>query len=215
MIGFIERQLDPPDILGELLFGLIMVLTLTLGAAVASGYQRGLIVAAIGCNVAWGVIDAVLAVMGSRYTRHRHGRLVRAIGAARDEKSALAAIRDEFESGVEVDSRPEDREQLYRSIHAVFAHARPRRMAIDKQDILTALAVFVLVVAPALPAVLPFLIVGNPHHALRISNALLVGLLFVVGYLWGRHLELQPWLSAIGFTAIGVALVAIAIALGG
>jgi len=214
-VTFIERQLDPPDILGELLFGLIMVLTLTLGAAIASGYERGLIVAAIGCNVAWGVIDAVLVVMGSRYARHRHGRLVRAIRAAHDEKSALAAIRDEFESGVEVESRPEDREQLYRSIHTVFAHARPRRMTLGRDDWLTALAVFVLVVAPALPAVLPFLVVDDPHRALRLSNALLVGLLFVVGYLWGRHLEIQPWLAAFVFTAIGVALVAIAIALGG
>lgn len=212
---FIEQQLDPPDILGEILFGLIMVLTFTLGAAIASGYERGLIVAAIGGNVAWGVIDAVLVVMGSRYARHRHGRLVRAIRSARDEESALAAIRDEFESGVDVESRPEDRELLYRSIHTVFAHARPRRMALGKDDWLTALSVFVLVVAPALPAVLPFLVVENPHHALRVSNALLVGLLFVVGYLWGRHLEIQPWLGAFVFTAIGVALVAVAIALGG
>jgi hypothetical protein len=214
-VSFIERQLDPSDILGEILFGLIMVLTLTLGAAIASGYERGLILAAIGCNVAWGVIDAVLVVMGSRYARHRHGRLVRAIRSARDEKQALALIRDEFESGVEVESRPEDRERLNRSIHEVFAHARPRRMTLGKDDWLTAVAVFVLVVAPALPAVLPFLFVENPHHALRLSNALLIGLLFVVGYLWGRHVDLHPWLAAFVLTALGVALAGIAIALGG
>ena len=62
--------------------------------------------AAIGCNVAWGVIDAVLVVMSSRYARRRRGRLMRVIHAARDESSALAVIRDEFESGVEATTRP-------------------------------------------------------------------------------------------------------------
>ncbi len=57
------RTLEPAESLGEIVFGLIMVLTFTLGAAVAGGYERGLLLAAVGCNVAWGVIDAVLFVM--------------------------------------------------------------------------------------------------------------------------------------------------------
>lgn len=213
-MSFIQRHLDPSEILGEILFGMIMVLTFTLGAALAGGYERGLILAAIGCNVAWGVIDGVLVMMSSRYTRRRRGHLVRAIQAARDEASALAAIRDEFES-VAVETRPEDSEQLYRSIHAFLARAKPIPMSVTRADWMTGLAVFVLVVATALPAALPFFVVADPHLALRLSNALLVALLFVVGWLWGRHIQMRPWLSGLIATTLGVALVAIAIALGG
>lgn len=214
-MSFILRHLDPSEILGEILFGLIMVLTFTLGASVAGGYERGLILAAAGCNVAWGVIDAALVVMSGRYLRRRRGQLVRAIREARDEASALAAIRDEFESGVAVEARPEDREQLYRSIQALFARAKPLPMHLTRDDWMTGLVVFVLVAATALPAALPFLLIEDPHLALRLSNALLVALLFAIGWRWGRHIRVHALLSALTLTAIGVALVAIAIALGG
>jgi VIT1/CCC1 family predicted Fe2+/Mn2+ transporter len=214
-MSFITNSLDPSEILGELLFGLIMVLTFTLGAAVAGGYERGLLLAAVGCNVAWGVIDAALFVLSSRYARRRRGRLVRAIHDAPDESAALAAIRDEFEDGIQATTRTDDRERLYRSIYALFANAQPLPMTIGRPDLVAAFAVFLLVVATALPAAIPFFFVEDPHLALRISNALLVVLLFVIGWRWGRHIGLSPWLVAATLTALGVALVAVAIQLGG
>jgi VIT1/CCC1 family predicted Fe2+/Mn2+ transporter len=214
-VSFIARYLDPAEILGEFLFGLIMVLTFTLGAAVAGGYERGLLLAAIGCNVAWGVIDGMLVVMSNRYTRRRRGLLVREISAATDEGRALAAIREEFESGVSADARPEDRERLYRSLYGFYSRAQAIPMTITGADLATWFAVFVVVVASALPAVLPFLVISDPHDALRASNALLIILLFVAGWHYGRHIDVPPWLAGLVLTAIGVALVAIAIVLGG
>jgi VIT1/CCC1 family predicted Fe2+/Mn2+ transporter len=214
-MAFFTQHLDPSEILGEILFGMIMVLTFTLGAAVAGGYERGLLLAAVGCNVAWGVIDAALFVLSSRYARRRRGRLVRTIHAARDEASALAAIRDEFEPAIHATTQSEDRERLYRSIHALFSHAEPLRMTLGRADLLAGLAVFLIVSLTALPAALPFFLIDDPQHALRASNALMVGLLFVVGWRWGRHLELPAFPVALGMTAIGVALVAVAIRLGG
>jgi hypothetical protein len=160
-MSFIQRQLDPAEILGEILFGLIMVLTFTLGAALAAGYERGLLLGAIGCNVAWGVIDGVLLV------------------------------------------------------HALLSHAQPMPMTLSRDDWMTGLAVFVLVVAPALPAALPFFVVRDPHLALRLSNALLIALLFAIGWRWARHIELRRWLSGLVLMTLGMILVAIAIALGG
>ena len=62
MNRFVRRYLDPASRLGEILFGLIMVLTVTLpvGFAVAEGRRgvRQLLLAAIGSCVAWGIIDA-------------------------------------------------------------------------------------------------------------------------------------------------------------
>jgi hypothetical protein len=64
MSRFTRRHLDPASRLGEILFGLIMVLavTLTAGLRGAEGKAgvRQLLLAAIGSNVAWGIIDAVM-----------------------------------------------------------------------------------------------------------------------------------------------------------
>ena len=62
--GFLKRYLDPASRMGEILFGLIMVLTMTLtaGLTVDSGPAgvRQLLHAAVGCNIVWGIIDAVM-----------------------------------------------------------------------------------------------------------------------------------------------------------
>jgi len=214
-MSFIHRHLDPGESLGEVLFGLIMVLTFTLGAALAGGHERGLLLAAIGCNVAWGVIDGVLFVMSSRFARRRRARLIRAIRGANDDAAAIAVIRDELEPGLQALTRPEDRDRLYRSVHALMAHAEPMPMRFDRADWMAGLAVFVLVAATAVPAALPFLLVDDPHLALRLSNGLLVALLFAVGYRWARFVDLNPWVAGLTLTALGVILVAVAIALGG
>jgi VIT1/CCC1 family predicted Fe2+/Mn2+ transporter len=77
------------------------------------------------------------------------------------------------------------------------------------------MTVFVLVSATALPAVLPFLVLDNPAIALRASNALLVLLLFVTGYWWGHFTDVSRWGFALTVTALGLTMVAVAIALGG
>jgi len=54
--------------MSEVLFGLIMVLTFTGSLSVAEAGRdevRTMLIGALGCNLAWGIIDAVLYLMGS------------------------------------------------------------------------------------------------------------------------------------------------------
>jgi len=214
-MSFFERALDPAESLGEILFGLIMVLTFTLGASVAGGWERGLILAAVGCNVAWGVIDGALFLMSRLFARSRRGRLIRAIRQAPDTAAAVDAIRREMEPGLEPVTEAADRERLYRSVHALIARGTPTPVGLRRDDWMGALAVFLLVTATALPAAAPFLVLENPHLALRVSNGLLIALLFLVGYRWARHTDANPWGAGFAALGLGVLLVAVAIALGG
>ncbi len=63
-----KRLLDPTERLSEILFGLIMVLSFTCSFSVATergrADVRNMLVAALGCNLAWGIIDAVFYLMG-------------------------------------------------------------------------------------------------------------------------------------------------------
>lgn len=213
--------LEPEESLNEIIFGLVMMLSFTLAAGLAtrSGEAGGvgtLLLAAIGANVAWGIIDAALSLMGKLFDRRRQVRLLRALRAAPNEEAALAKIRNQLDSTLESIAQTADREQLYRTILATLTHGTlPKLGGIRRDDWLAALAVFCLVAASIIPAVLPFLFIGDVWLALRISNALLIGLLFFTGYHWARYIDINPWLAGLGLMTLGLVLVAIAIALGG
>jgi len=186
-------HLDPDESLGEILAGLIMVLTFTLAAGVATrGAQDGvrtLLLAAVGCNLAWGIIDAVFYVMTNAFVRRRRARLFRAVSAAASEDAALATIRHELDPELEAITRPEDRERLYRGIHVLLANGKPLRTGVTRDDLLGAFVIFCLVFATTLPAALPFLFVRDPWLALRISNLLLIGCVFIVGFHWAQYVN--------------------------
>ena len=78
-----------------------------------------------------------------------------------------------------------------------------------------ALASFVLVFFSSVPAALPFLWIDEPWFALRISNAILIALLFGVGYRWARHTSLPPFRFGFSLMVGGLLMVLLAIALGG
>src|SRR4051794_34344318 len=87
-VSFVGR-LDPDESFGEILAGLIMVLTFTLAAGVMSrdgeDGAHTVLFAAIGCNLAWGIIDAVFYIMTNAFVRRRRARLFRAVSAAANE----------------------------------------------------------------------------------------------------------------------------------
>ena len=61
-----DRILEPVERLSEILFGLIMALTIigAVSVATADRFQiRTMVIAALGCNVAWGIIDAGMYLM--------------------------------------------------------------------------------------------------------------------------------------------------------
>ena len=112
-----QRHLDPGDRLAEILFGLIMVLTITLGAGVAlkddPGLARESLIAAVGCNIAWGIIDGAFYIMASLLERGRRARLVAAVKAAPDEAAALAVISRALDDRLEGLAAGDDRARVY------------------------------------------------------------------------------------------------------
>jgi len=145
--ALIQRYLDPGEALGEVLFGLIMALSFTVGARLLMTKEEfhptELAVAAVGCNIAWGVIDAVLFVLGILFHRSQRARFYRTLRSVRNEAEALAIVGDEF--GLEDEPlaiRPEDRSRLYEAILTLGAHAAPARARLLRRDFWAALAVF-------------------------------------------------------------------------
>jgi hypothetical protein len=216
---FVERHLDPASRLGEVLFGLIMVLTVTLtaGLTAAEGAEgvRQLLQAALGCNIAWGIIDGIMYVMNCMTERAEKARLVLAIQHAPDPGAALDVVRNEIEPRFETLTGAEDREALCRSILQYLTHSEVPKIRVTGEDLYGALACFWLVFVSCLPVALPFLIFSQPTPALRASNVLLIAMLFVAGQKWAQYAHTNRLVAGLVMVAIGLSLVGVAVLLGG
>ena len=92
-----NRVLDPMDRIGEVLFGLIMALTFTctLGVLTADRLEvRTMLVGAIGCNLAWGIIDAAVFLMARFNEQGRSIMQLRALRKAADVGAGQHMIAD-------------------------------------------------------------------------------------------------------------------------
>lgn len=217
--GFFATHLDPGGIFGEILFGLIMVLTFTLGAGLTAedGPEgvRMLLIAALGCNIAWGIIDGAMYIMGCLLDRGRRNRMLLALKNVKDEDAALEAIGEEMDGPLTSFTSEEERNALYRDIWRISARAQPDKPKIGKDDWMGGLASALLVILTALPGAIPFVFMDDKLQSLRASNYILLGLLFFCGYFWAKFTGVNRVLAGLAMTLIGVVLVVAAILLGG
>jgi hypothetical protein len=218
--SFTARYLDPGSHMGEILFGLIMTLTFTLAAGIVIQEEgragaREMLIGILGCNLAWGIIDGVLYVLGQVFERGRFRRIGVNLRHATTAEDARQMVADELDESLGAVTDGPTRERLYQSIvdHVRSVPAMPNR--VRRQDLLGGLAAGWLVFACSFPAVLPFMFLDDPRLALRVSNAILLGLLFFVGWRAARHTLARPWIAGIVFLLVGALLVAVAIPLGG
>jgi len=217
--SFVRRYLDFTEILGEVLFGLIMVLTFTLGAGliVKEGAEATsqMLWGILGCNVAWGIIDGAMYVMNSIFERSRKARLLQSIQKAASEEDALALIGRELDPGLESITSLEERTHLYRAVLNRLVKVTPEWTRVKKEDVYGAIAIFWLVFLPTLSTVVPFLVFRDRFLALRVFNLLLLTMLFLVGCRWARVTHSNPWIVGSIMLLVGLVMVAIAMALGG
>lgn len=211
-----ERVLDPVERLSEVLFGLIMAMTFTGSIHAASaGHEeyRTMLFGAIGCNVAWGLVDAVMYVLTDLVERNRGRVLLRALHAEPRAEAAHALIAgvlpDRIAEAITTDELESLRLRLER-LPVPMGSAGP-----TARTLRGAFGVFLLVALSTFPLVLPFLIVSDPVRALRFSHATALVLLFLVGSAFGRFSGQRPLVTGLGMVSIGVVLVLLTIALGG
>ena len=210
-----KRLLDPIDRISEILFGLIMALTFTgtLEATAGAEDVQMLLVGTIGCNIAWGLVDAVMFLIATLTERGRNLVTVRTVRAAARAEDAHALIGDALPRVVTGLLTPADFERL--RVGLVDLPALPARPWLERDDWLRAVAVFLLVFLSTFPVVIPFLFISDVTTALRASNLVAIVMLFVAGYTLARHGGFRPLVTGGSMVLLGVTLVGVAIALGG
>jgi VIT1/CCC1 family predicted Fe2+/Mn2+ transporter len=206
--------LDPVDRSSEVLFGLIMALTFTTTFEVATAGRsdvRTMLIGALGCNLAWGLVDGVMFVVTRSVERYRFHSTIRALQAA-PESRARQILEHELPDGWGQLLDGQDLERLAGRARAATLPAVP---GVTAEDLRGGLAVLLLCFFATLPVALPFLLMGNLYRAARVSDAVGILMLFVIGRRLGRFCGRSPMLVGLIMVAIGVALSAVAIRLGG
>ncbi len=210
-----KRVLEPADRISEGLFGLIMVLTFTGSLSIAEAGRddvRAMLIGALGCNVAWGIIDGVLYVMGCIAERARGSRLFRAVRDAGTPEQARQALAAEL-PGMAVVIEPAEMASIQQRLRQ--RPEPPSSGRAHPEDWRGAVAVFLLVFGTTFPVAIPFLVMDSAGPALRTSNLIAVVMLFLLGCAFGRITGRRPWPMGIAMVVLGAALVGMTMALGG
>lgn len=208
--------LDPVERTSEIIFGLIIALSFTGTLSVAAeGRQelRILLLAALGANAAWGIVDGVMYVVNSLLNRNRARIQLLAIRRCPDPEAGRQLLADGLLASVAAHLRPEDLERARLGILSVATN--PPRPSVTGREIIGAVGVFLLVFLSILPVALPFALIHDPGVALRTSNAVAMAMLYLAGHRLGKFGGFAPWRTGLAMLAVGGMLVLITLALGG
>ena len=211
-----NRALEPMERISEVLFGLIMVLTYTgtLSVVTADRIQiRTMLIGALGCNLAWGIIDAGMYLMARLHDQGRNILILRTARDTTNPDAAQQAIANALPPLL-ASTLPQEQLEFMRAKLRQLPEP-PLRPSLTRSDWIGALAVCLLVFLSTFPVALPFMFTNDARLALRISNAVAIVMLFLCGYLFASYAGLRPWVMGILSVAVGGTLVLIAIALGG
>jgi hypothetical protein len=211
-----EPVLHPVDRVSELLFGLFMALSFVGAVSVAdSGREqiRAMFTAALGCNLAWGLVDAVMYLVRTVTERAKSFTLVHSVKSAADPEVGRALIERSLSRSVSRLFSPTELEAIRGRIVALTDV--PERPKLNRDDVLAALAIFLIVVASTFPVVLPFALIGDVRTAMFVSRVIALAMLFLGGFALGHYAGYGSWKFGFMMTGLGAALVGAIMALGG
>ena len=209
------RILDPIDRISEVLFGLIMAVTIVGSLSIATAGQhevRTIMAAALGCNLAWGLVDAVMYLVRIATERTRNRALAKriaAVEAAKGRDLIAPVLPDALAPFV----GPDEIEGMRRNLLAL---QEPERGVLHPRDFVEALGIFLMVVTATFPVVLPFVLISDVAQAMRISQATTLAMLFLAGFALGRYAgHAKPLWTGFMMALFGAVLIAMVKALGG
>jgi hypothetical protein len=193
-----------------------MALSFTCAISVAETDRiavKEMLLGAIGCNIAWGIIDAFMYVINLLAQRGRDLSIFNFVRKTSEPEKAREYIAETFSPEMVSLIKKESLEQIRREI--VGASPGSLRPRIYWQDFKMALGIFLLVFLSTFPVAIPFAFINKVHLALRISNGIAILLLFLGGWFLARYSGYRKFRTGFYMALIGIGMVFLTISLGG
>ena len=210
------RVLDPVERVSEVIFGLLMAMTFVGSLSVASAGEedvRTMMITALGCNLAWGLADAVMYLVRTATGRTRTRTMAARLRAATDASDGQSIVAEVLPPSI-ANSLGSDGLEVLRQRLAALPPS-PGRLPLHGQDFAGALGIFSLVVFATFPVVVPFIFLDQAELAVRVSNGIALAMLFIAGCVLARYAGGRPWYSGFALAITGAVLMAAIMALGG
>jgi len=211
----LASALSPFERTAEVIFGILMAISVTAAFEIAVGSEldvRELLVGALGCNLAWGLIDGAMYLLQQQFDRYRNHRTLLEARALTSEEAFRERLRDALPPLLGQALTPESYES-FRRVAQAYTAKRPRFWS--GHEVLAAGFITLLVFGSTFPLVIPFMVMDNAWLALRVSHAIAVVLLFFLGWRVGRWSGASPFASGAVFAFVGAVLAITCVALGG
>jgi len=208
--------LNTMDRVSEILFGIIMTLTFTCSIGIANAKNteiRQLIIAAISCNIAWGLVDAIGYIVSTIVQRSRNRTILNSVLTTSDADKARKYIADSLPPSIASVLEAADLEQIRNKLANLSDPTSQVRLT--TRDLKRSLRIFFLMFISTLPIVTPFIFIHDTYTALRISNLVAIIMMFFCGWSVAKYVGINKWIMSISMTLIGIILVFITIVLGG
>jgi len=208
--------LNTMDRVSEILFGIIMTLTFTCSIGIANAKNteiRQLIIAAISCNIAWGLVDAISYIVSTIMQRSRNRTVLDSVLTTSDADKARKYISDSLPPSIASVLEAADLEQIRSKLAKLPDSALQVRLT--TRDLKRSLMIFFLMFISTLPIVTPFIFIHDTNTALRTSNLIAIIMMFFCGWSLAKYVGINKWILSITMTFIGIILVFITIVLGG
>lgn len=210
-----EPLLTPAEVAGEMLFSTIMTFSILSAQRVAQAGQVDVAVlvgTVASCNVAWGLVDAGMRLFNARVGKVQQHLQQRAWLDAPDLGALRQLLRADSGSA---DLAEMDDAALTAFRQRLQARQSAKQRRLSGRDWASAVLVWLCVLLPTLPLLLPFLLQPDAALAMRTAQFVGVGLMLVLGVRVSRWLGAHPAVGGLLFAGFGVAITVLCIALGG
>jgi hypothetical protein len=210
-----DAVLSPFERGGEIVFGILMAVSVTAATEIAASGETGvrqLMVAALACNLAWGIIDAAMFLLQQQFERFRNHRTMLELRAIAPEDAFRERVRAELPPLLGPTLTPDTLARI-RVVVQSYSQRRPPFWSL--QEFGVAGIICALVFGSTFLLVVPFMVLQDPWLALRGSHAVAVVMLFLIGWRIGRWSGASALGSGAAFAAAGAALAVLCVALGG
>lgn len=211
-----ERVLDPVERVSEVIFGLLMAMTFIGSLSVATAGEedvRTMMITALGCNLAWGLADAVMYLVRTATTRTRNRTMAARLRGATDAIEGQSIVAEVLPTSIATTLGSDGLEVLRQRLAAL--PPSPGRLPLHGQDFAGAAGIFALVVFATFPVVVPFIFIDQAALAVRVSNGIALAMLFISGCVLARFAGGRAWYSGFSLALTGAVLMAAIMALGG
>ena len=128
----------------------------------------------------------------------------------------MEIIADDMDYLLEPLVGEEERKALYGNILIHLQKSKPRNIGLKGDDFAVVLGHVLVAILAVIPSTIPFLVLQYDFAlALRISIIVSFVMLFIAGFPWGSYTGASPWKTGLLLMSVAVALVVVALLLGG